>query len=84
MFVPQYVDKQAVSKIYQPQRVVFYAICWYLSEGTYDSVSFRRWMRFVWNMTSDNAVDGRATIRSVRAMRTAMNLIDKVRSKRQK
>lgn len=78
MFVPQYVDKQAVSKIYQPQRVVFYAICRYLSEGTYDSVSFRRWMRFVWNMTSDNAVDGRATIRSVRAMRTAMNLIDKV------
>lgn len=79
LFVPQYSDNNSVSVIYQPQRVVFYAICKYLSEGVFDTVSFGRWMRFVWNIVSDRAIDGRATIRSVRAMRTAMKLIDRIK-----
>lgn len=61
------------------QRVVFHAVCKYLNDGEVDIVSLKRWMRFVWNMVSDNAIDGRPTIRSANAMRTAMALIDKVK-----
>ncbi len=84
MFIPGYeVNKEGeecVKPITQVQRVAFYAICKYLQEGDAEDVSFKRWMRVVWNLISGEGEDGRPQIRSTRAMRAAMEIIDSVES----
>jgi hypothetical protein len=60
------------------QRVVFYGFCKYFKDGKYDSVSFERWKRFIWNLVSDKAADSKDLIRSVSSIRSAITLIDKI------
>jgi len=88
-FVPKYEDEinkslrvedehLKISSNNHLQRVVFYGFCKYFRDGKYDSVSFERWKRFIWNLVSDKAADSKDTIRSVSSMRSAITLIDKI------
>lgn len=69
-----------VTYLNQVQRVVFHAVCKYFKEGDADSDSLKRWMRVVCNLVSGEDADGRAQIRSTRAVRTAMEFIDTLNS----
>ncbi len=83
-FIPCYEVKkdggEGAEAINQIQRVAFYAICKYLQEGDAEEVSFKRWMRVVWNLISGEGEDGHPQIRSTRAMRVAMEKIEPVES----
>lgn len=81
-FLPVYVaeDKDnsenvEVSKINQLERIAFFAVCKYLLEGDVEPTSFERWMRVVWNLISGEDEDGRLQIRSVQAVRTAIQYL---------
>ena len=73
-----------VSSINQQERVVFYAVCKYLSQPQteYEEENgLAHWMRFVWNLVSES--DGRGpAIRSIGAMQEAIGYIDMVDSHR--
>lgn len=90
-FIPEYVKENGseifadkdktylkVTSINQVQRVVFYAVCKYLKEGSAEEgkTSLKRWMRFVWNMVSVKSADGNPTIRSASEMKTAIVFIE--------
>jgi Protein of unknown function DUF262 len=77
-FIPEYVKnapndhtepKYIPSEITQPQRVVFYAICCYFENGQYDEISFKQWMRVVWNIVEN------ANITNTESMIGAIRLI---------
>jgi hypothetical protein len=93
-FIPQYDktdDKESeiennagvrikkVTTLNQVQRIVFFAVCKYFSEGESDQVSLKRWMRVVWNLVSGEDWSG-LQIRSTSAMRPAIKFIDKLDS----
>ena len=58
--------------INQPQRALFYAVTMYLENNDYEEVSFKRWIRFVWNIIID------PNLRNNSAMINIMKLIDKI------
>ena len=41
-------EKKEISGINQLQRIVFFAVCKYFSEGVPNQLSFNRWMRVVY------------------------------------
>lgn len=70
-----------VTTLNQTQRIVFFAICKYFDhdETVLDTeTSLKQWMRVVWNLVSGLGEDGRPQIRSVMAMRTAIEHIDQL------
>lgn len=78
-FIPKYSSNGAnieITTLNQLQRIVFFAVCKYLLEGDYERISFKRWMRVVYNLISgyERDTNGRVNnqIRSTQAMRNAM------------
>ena len=70
-----------VSSLNQVQRIVFFALCKYFDHGEdmQDSEpSLKRWMRVVWNLVSGEDQNGKPQIRSLSAMRTAIDFINKL------
>ena len=80
-FIPTYdgneeiedFGKRKIRKILtidQMERPIFYAACKYFENGKYESVSFSRWMRFVWNLVSDPRLrDSNAMIQTIRKIK---------------
>lgn len=80
-FIPTYdgneeiedYGKRKIRKILtidQMERPIFYAICKYFENGKYESISFSRWMRFVWNLVSDPRLrDSNAMIQAIRKIK---------------
>lgn len=80
-FIPKYRkenDKITVTTFSMPQRVIFYGICKYLVEGDYDVESFKRWCRFLNNLTTGYNEDGLPQIRTLDIMRSAFSLIEEI------
>lgn len=69
-----------VSTLSQIQRIVFFAVCKYLKEGTPEGVSLKRWMRVIWNLVSGESGDGNYQIRNTEAMRRCMEFIGQLDS----
>ncbi len=73
-----------VTPLTQVHRIIFFAVCKYFKEVEnnvfFDEISFRRWMRVVWNLVSGESPDGKAQIRSTKAVRDAIGFIDKLDS----
>ncbi len=69
-----------ITTINQVERVVFYAVCKYFSEGIGEKENLKRWMRFIWNLVSVQTSDGNSAIRSVSEMKTVIKLIDSLES----
>lgn len=75
-FIPEYVEnatnnnnepKYIPSLITQPQRVIFHAICCYFENNQYDEISFKQWMRVVWNIVENaNINNNESMIGSIR------------------
>lgn len=65
-----------VMQIDQMERPVFFAICKYFEQGKYEKKSFRRWLRFAWNLTSD------ARLRDTNAMIQVVKKIDEFTNKK--
>lgn len=77
-FIPEFVEnpnakkdnnetKYIPSLITQPQRVVFHAICCYFENNQYDEISFKQWMRVVWNIVENaNINNNESMIGSIR------------------
>jgi hypothetical protein len=80
-FIPEYVEnatnnnnepKYIPSLITQPQRVIFHAICCYFENNQYDEISFKQWMRIVWNIVEN------ANITNNQSMIGALRLINEL------
>ena len=59
-FIPQLDDSDGDISVYsisQTYRVIFSAICDYLSYGEFDKDSFTRWMRICWNILDESDID---------------------------
>ncbi|MBP3587121.1 MAG: DUF262 domain-containing protein [Paludibacteraceae bacterium] len=69
-----------VTTLTQIHRITFFGLCKYFNEDAGDEISLKRWMRVVWNLISGEASDGRPQIRSTDAMRSAIEIIDKLDS----
>lgn len=52
-FIPKYSSDNQITKLTQNQRVVFYAVCKYFEQDSYDETSFKRWIRVVWNLVEN-------------------------------
>mgnify|MGYP001766898336 CR=1 FL=1 len=63
-FIPEYIvnpnvnnnnnePKYIPSSITRPQRVIFHAICCYFENNQYNEISFKQWMRVVWNIVEN-------------------------------
>lgn len=84
-FIPkQSEQKFNIEGINQVQRVAFYAICKYFSEPFAPEhnkdISFKRWMRVVWNLISGESEDGKPELRSTSTIRAAIKLLEKLDS----
>lgn len=71
-FIPKYDEKSNITTLGQKERVVFLAVCRYFEEGGFDSISFKRWMRVVWNIVENSGIE------TIPAMIGAMRLIDEL------
>lgn len=71
-FIPKYNDAGQISTLGQKERVVFLAVCKYFEEGEYESRSFMRWMRVVWNIVENSGIE------TVSSMIGVMRLIDEL------
>lgn len=71
-FIPKYDEKGNISTLGQKERVVFLAVCRYFEKGGFDSTSFKRWMRVVWNIVENSGIE------TISAMIGAMRLIDEL------
>ena len=71
-FVPKYDEKGIITTLGQKERVAFLAVCRYLEKGGFDSISFKRWMRVVWNIVENSGIE------TISAMIGAMRLIDEL------
>lgn len=71
-FIPQYDEKGSITTLGQKERVVFLAVCRYFEKGGFDSTSFKRWMRVVWNIVENSGIE------TISAMIGAMRLIDEL------
>lgn len=86
-FIPTYKDnkngkdeKKEISGINQLQRIVFFAVCKYFSEGVPNQQSLNRWMRVVYNLISGTDRTGGPEIRDVETVRKAISYLDTVDS----
>ena len=70
--IPKYDEKGNISTLGQKERVVFLAVCRYFEKGGFDSTSFKRWMRVVWNIVENSGIE------TISAMIGAMRLIDEL------
>ncbi|MDH6534182.1 DUF262 domain-containing protein [Parabacteroides sp. 52] len=77
-FIPEYLGEKnndghyKITTLTQSQRVSFYAICCYFDGGEYEEISFRRWMRVVWNIVENG------NITTVQAMIGAIRLVQEL------
>ena len=69
-FIPKYDEREIITTLGQKERVVFLAVCRYFEKGSFDSISFKRWMRVVWNIVENSGIE------TIPAMIGAMRLID--------
>ena len=74
-FIPEYDDKGGIIGVNQLQRIIFFAICKYFKEGEGDENSLKRWMRVVWNLVSGEDIEGLPQIRSIDAVKIAIDYI---------
>ncbi|MBN2769214.1 MAG: DUF262 domain-containing protein [Spirochaetes bacterium] len=76
-FIPEYQNANdntvKISTLTQRQRVVFYAICVYFENASFEEKTFRQWLRVVWNIVENTDVDN--TIKMIGLIR----LIDELR-----
>lgn len=86
-FIPTYKDnkngkdeKKEISGINQLQRIVFFAVCKYFSEGVPNQQSLNRWMRVVYNLISGTDRTGAPEIRDVETVRKAISYLDTIDS----
>ena len=70
-FIPQYTT-DGISVLGQKERCVFLAICRYLEKGKFEEMSFRKWMRVVWNLVEN------AGVNNISSMIGTMRLIDEL------
>ena len=73
-FIPEY-EKGGIIGINQLQRIIFFAICKYFKEGEGDENSLKHWMRVAWNLVSGEDVEGLPQIRSIDAVKIAIDYI---------
>ena len=74
-FIPEYDDKGGIIGVNQLQRIIFFAICKYFKEGEGDENSLTHWMRVVWNLVSGEDIEGLPQIRSIDAVKIAIDYI---------
>lgn len=81
-FIPEYVHNDTrvndesgyiPGTITQPQRVVFHAICCYFEKNQYDEISFKQWMRVIWNIVEN------ANVNSIESLIGALQLVDELK-----
>ena len=76
-FIPEYFkdkeNSESITTLTQPHRVIFHAICSYFEINQYEEVSFKRWMRIVWNIVENSNIEGTSS------MIGAMRLIDELK-----
>lgn len=76
-FIPEYKEKDGnryiPGTLTQTERVVFYSICGYFENSQFDEITFKQWMRVVWNIV-ENA-------NTTQSMIGVMRLIDELKSK---
>ena len=70
-----------ITTLNQVERVVFYALCKYFKDGPGDYESLERWMRVVWNLVSGIDKEDNHHIRSIEAIRTAVEFIEGLSSR---
>lgn len=70
-FIPLYLSN-TISTLGQKERVVFLAVCQYLKKSKIEEVSFKQWMRVVWNIVENSGIE------TIPAMVGAMRLIEKL------
>ena len=73
-------EKKEISGINQLQRIVFFAICKYFSDGVPNRQSLNRWMRVVYNLISGVDRTGSPEIRDVETVRKAISYLDTIDS----
>lgn len=52
-FIPKYKPENQITTLTQKTRVIFYAVCKYFEQGSYDETSFKHWMRVIWNLVEN-------------------------------
>lgn len=70
-YIPIYKES-SISSLEQKDRIAFHAITKYIQVETFDAVSFRQWMRVVWNIVEN------AGVNSISSMIGVMRLIDEL------
>ena len=73
-------EKKEISGINQLQRIIFFAVCKYFSEGVPNQQSLNRWMRVVYNLISGVDRTGSPEIRDVESVRKAISYLDTIDS----
>lgn len=71
-FIPKYDETGIITTLGQKERIVFLAISRYLKKGGFDSVSFKQWIRVVWNIVENSGIE------TIPAMIGCMRLIDEL------
>ena len=71
-YIPKYDEIGKITTLGQKERVVFLAISRYFEKGSFDNVSFKQWMRVVWNIVENSGIE------TISAMIGAMRLIDEL------
>ena len=71
-YIPKYNEISKITTLGQKERVVFLTISRYLEMGGFNNVSFKRWMRVVWNIVENSGIE------TISAMIGAMRLIDEL------
>lgn len=73
-------EKKEISGINQLQRIVFFAVCKYFSEGVPNQQSLNRWMRVVYNLISGTDRTGSPEIRDVETVRKVISYLGTIDS----
>lgn len=71
-YIPKYDEMGKITTLGQKERVVFLAISRYFEKGSFNDVSFKQWMRVVWNIVENSGIE------TISAMIGAMRLIDEL------
>lgn len=71
-FIPKYDETGNITTLGQKERIVFLAISRYLEMGDFDSVSFKQWIRVVWNIVENSGIE------TIPAMIGSMRLINEL------
>lgn len=56
-FIPRYEETGNITTLGQKERVVFLAVCRYFEKGHFDRVSFKQWIRVVWNIVENSGIE---------------------------